>query len=120
MGLKYRIYKTHAVVAKYDGKETTVIIPNVIAGRPVTEISSYAFSDNPQLELVVLPDILQTIRPAAFSNCENLKAVTSFASYCSAGKERNYRIGLPALARAENGAAFWGCDKLQFLQKKAS
>ena len=111
--IEYRVYSDHVAVKKYTGEERTVVIPNVFAGKPVTEILPHAFSGNKSMETIVLPDILQAIGSRAFLNCVNLTAITSFAAFaCSAGR-KNYRNGLPVLAKSISKDAFDGCGYIQ-------
>lgn len=110
--IEYRVYTDHVAVKKYTGDERIVVIPNVFAGKPVTEILPYAFSGNKNMETIVLPDILQTIRSRAFLNCVNLTAITSFAAFALSGGKGNFRNGLPLLAKICMNA-FDGCGCVQ-------
>ena len=107
--IEYRVYSDHVAVKKYTGEERTVVIPNVFAGKPVTEILPHAFSGNKSMETIVLPDILQAIGSRAFLNCVNLTAITSFAAYALSGGKMNCRDGLPALTTVVSEDAFDGC-----------
>ena len=111
--IEYRVYTDHVAVKKYTGDERIVVIPNVFAGKPVTEILPYAFSGNEDMETVVLPDILQTIQPQAFSNCVNLTTLTSFAVYAFSGGKPCYRYGLPPMTTLVAKDAFVGCARIQ-------
>ena len=56
-------------------RDPVLIIPRMIDGYKVTSISSFAFSRNPFLKKVVLPDTLETIGMGAFFACSALEEV---------------------------------------------
>ncbi len=62
-----------AVITKYNGKETKVIIPEKLEGLPVSSITANAFSESENLTYVKLPSTLVAISGAAFSMCSSLK-----------------------------------------------
>lgn len=111
--IEYRVYGDHAAVKKYTGDEKLIVVPNLFAGKPITEILPYAFAGNKSVEAVVLPDILQEIHPHAFLNCENLETLTSFAAYTHSCGAASYKCGLPALTRVVAMNAFDGCGCLR-------
>lgn len=58
-----------------EGAEETVRIPQKIGNTTVTEIASFAFSNNPYVRQIYLPDTVRIIRKKAFYNCPNLEYV---------------------------------------------
>jgi hypothetical protein len=50
----------------------TLVIPETLAGLPVTAIADRAFEGNTDIESVKLPNTLKTIGALAFANCPNL------------------------------------------------
>lgn len=48
----------------------------------VTHIEKFAFSDNPYLKKLTLPENVQRIEYLAIDNCENLKEITVLNPYC--------------------------------------
>ncbi len=70
----YTVKKNSVIIEYYFGDEEYVHIPAHIGGYPVTEIASYAFSDNENLVCVTIPATVTTIASDAFLNCINLDA----------------------------------------------
>lgn len=66
---------TKAIITKYNGKETKVIIPETLGGLPVSSITANAFSENENLTYIKLPSTLVAISGGAFNLCSSL---TSF------------------------------------------
>lgn len=61
----------------YRDKNTTdIIIPNLISGKPVTEIAEEAFFQNEWISSIIIPDSVKTIGGKAFFECTALKSVT--------------------------------------------
>lgn len=63
---------TKAIITKYTGKETKVIIPETLAGLPVTSIAGKAFAENEKLSYIKLPSTLTGISGNAFNLCSSL------------------------------------------------
>ncbi len=63
---------TKAVITKYNGNETKVIIPETLGGLTVTGIAGSAFSSRENLTYVKLPSTLETISAKAFNMCTAL------------------------------------------------
>ncbi|MBR1987760.1 MAG: leucine-rich repeat protein, partial [Clostridia bacterium] len=60
-------------------EDTTIenlIIPDVIAGLPVTEIGVDAFESNQNLKSLVIGNSIKTIKDYAFYNCDNIETIT--------------------------------------------
>jgi len=78
-GFKYNIYSEegiqHTKIEDYSGTEETLVIPDYIEGYAVTDIDGYAFSENPNLKSVTIPETVTTIESCAFYKCENLSEV---------------------------------------------
>ena len=87
---------------------------------------SYAFSENPKLTEITLPQNLETIGERAFSNCtalktirfpEGLKTIQAAAfSYCTSLTE----VRLPDTLEEMNALAFTGCSSLRKVYIPAS
>ena len=71
----YKINYHFGHIEKYIGDNPYVIIPAVIEGFPVTQISSGAFSGNEIIKTVVIPDGVEFIDSTAFADCPNLESV---------------------------------------------
>ncbi|HEY4416611.1 MAG TPA: leucine-rich repeat protein, partial [Verrucomicrobiae bacterium] len=54
----------------------TILIPSVINGMPVRSIAANAFSYQPGVTNIVIPDSVTDIGDNAFGNCQNLKNIT--------------------------------------------
>lgn len=65
---------TKAIITKYNGNETKVIVPETLGGLTVTSIASNAFKENTNLTYIKLPASLTTISAKAFSMCSFLKS----------------------------------------------
>ncbi|MBQ7116459.1 MAG: leucine-rich repeat protein [Clostridia bacterium] len=63
---------TKAVITKYIGNETKVIIPETLGGLTVTGIANNAFKESTNLTYVKLPSTLETLSARAFSYCSEL------------------------------------------------
>ena len=85
-GLDY-IIKTdfNTVIISYSGTNTSLDIPSVIDGYPVTEIYYGAFQNCTSLVSVTIPDSVTSIGDSAFSGCTPLTSVTIPSSVTSIG-----------------------------------
>lgn len=91
----YTITKNNTVtITGYTGSDTTLTVPAMLDGSPVTEIAADAFAEQTKLTSVTLPDGLKKIADDAFFNCTSLKAIT-----------------LPDSVTSLTGAAFSGCTQ---------
>ena len=72
--------KETAVISKYTGNETIVVIPFTLGGYPVVGIGEWAFNNNRTLEYVFIPDQICQIGRRAFRRCIALKSVRLPAS----------------------------------------
>ena len=75
---------TGIVITGYDaskntGSKDTIVIPEVINGKPVIGIAANAFS-NTAIKKVVVPKSVKKVENNAFSSCSNLKEVVFFDS----------------------------------------
>jgi len=62
-------------IRAYKGQDTEVVIPETIDGKPVTEISEKAFSENESVTGVRIPQSVENIGEEAFYDCEQLKTL---------------------------------------------
>jgi hypothetical protein len=72
-----------------------VVIPETIAGKPVTAIGSYAFSGCASVTDVMIPQTVDSIGSSAFLSCGGLTSLT-----------------LPAGLTSIENSTFWGCGGL--------
>lgn len=61
-----------AVLTRYIGSQTEVVIPSTLGGLPVAEIGASAFENNAALTRIEFPSSLTTIGDRAFAGCTNL------------------------------------------------
>ena len=80
--LEYYVYKDHAELALYSGRDTALVLPDYVDDLPVTRIGgafgrfSYGYSTGYNiLESITLPSTLTEIGPHAFFWCRNLKEI---------------------------------------------
>lgn len=76
-GLTYELSDNggYYIIIGYTGSEKEVVIPTEYNGRPVREISDYAFIDNTLIESVIISDSVCEVGVFAFVNCANLRKV---------------------------------------------
>lgn len=72
----YTISSNGINIKSYHGKETAVVIPSEIDGKPVIAINNSAFAKNTSIVSVTIPASIKTIGVSAFSECSNLEKVT--------------------------------------------
>ena len=111
-------------IKKYTGKEALVLVPAEIGGRRVTSIAADAFSKNPSLYSVVLPDGITSIGRYAFYTCIHLKEVILPETLTVLGKGAFYdcsaleEIWLPEALESCEDYPFYGCTKLTIMVPK--
>ena len=84
----------------YLGDDTDIVIPSVIDGYTITEISQNAFYGYFQLETIVIPDTVETIGDCAFSYCDALTEINIPSSVLMIGSEAfvgDYELNLITL-----------------------
>lgn len=74
--LTYQLEADRAIVTQCDKSAEEVVIPEKIAGKPVTEIAEDAFQFCENLTSAEIPDTVQTIGKNAFWSCHKLQHVT--------------------------------------------
>ena len=77
-GMKYEVNKdtdTVTITGLGSCNDTTIYIPAVIKGKPVTEIGDRAFSNLDSLTEVVIPEGVTSIGGSAFSYCTSLEEI---------------------------------------------
>lgn len=105
-----------AVITRYNGTSSEVVIPYMHGEQKIIYIYSGAFQGNTNITKVILPNTVKTISVGAFKNCTNLLEINlenvefiqdNAFDYCTSLTSINInkakRIGLHA---------FWGCTSL--------
>lgn len=73
---EYELSDEGAAITKYNGDESEVTIPDTLDGYKVVKISRGAFSQNLNVQKVIMPNSITYIGTGAFSGCSNLSEVT--------------------------------------------
>ena len=69
-------YDNGVDITKYKGKDSSVVIPEKIDGKPVVSIGYGAFRGCSGLRRITLPDSLMKIKGEAFAECALLTDIT--------------------------------------------
>ncbi len=77
-------------------EKSVIVLPNRVAGEPVTAIGEKAYLSRKDVEILILPDCVRSIGSWAFSHMKNLREITLPAADIRFGKQ-----------------IFLGCDRLQ-------
>lgn len=105
------------VIVSYRLGESQVMVPESITGRTVTEIGSWAFYRNGNVQQVILPNTLKKIGYCSFNSCGALSSInfpeglTAIDAYAFEGTELT-SVTLPSTLQAIGEAAFMQCDQL--------
>lgn len=93
-GFEYKVNSNGTVtINKYTGSETTVVIPQTIEGKAVTEISSLAFDSLDRITSVNIPETVTTIGAKAFYGCTSISTITIPETVTSIGTSAFYGWG---------------------------
>lgn len=71
-GLYYTVIDNEVIITGSTDDLTNMVIPDVINGKPVKRICSYAFYENPNILSVQVYANLDEIGEFSFSNCSKL------------------------------------------------
>lgn len=80
------IYDTYAVIIKYKGEDSEVVIPEEINKIPITEIGDNAFKENKNIEKLIIPSSITSIGKSAFYGCTSLKTIEFSQGLLNIGK----------------------------------
>ena len=115
--------KSEAIISRYTGGESVVVVPESLDGYPVTQIGSYAFSAFVVPETLItsvnLPETIESIAKYAFEYNENLtqinipSKVTTIPLYCFHGCLSLEYIEIPDTVNKIEGGAFQNCQGLK-------
>lgn len=94
--LEYNSTSKSYTVVNYVGNDKNVKIPEMVYGRFVTKIGSYAFADNTTIETVEVPYLVSCFDEYSFSGCTSLK-----------------EINIPEVVSNINQFAFFNCKFLK-------
>ena len=120
-GLKYSVTTSNTVtITGYTVNPTVLVIPDAIAGLPVTTIGNYAFA-NSAVTSVTIPASLTSIQSNAFYQCTSLVSgalpagVTSIG-YGAFAYTALTNLLIPANLTSIGDGAFGGCTALGAIQ----
>ena len=65
----------YALVLKYTGKDSKIIIPDTLGGHPVQIISSNVFSECKNLTYIKIPASVKTVSGQSFAECRDLTEI---------------------------------------------
>lgn len=95
--------KSEAIISRYTGGESVVVVPESLDGYPVTQIGSYAFS------AFVVPETLIT----SINLPETIESITEHAFECN---ENLTQINIPSKVTTIPFDCFRGCDSLEYIE----
>ena len=116
----YKLNKNgKAVITKYNGNDSEVVIPNSLDGNEVVEIGKRAFYSS-DIEKITIPESVSTIGSYAFGFSEDLLEVSTYATlikdhaftYCSDLET----VTLFAKQTAIEEQAFYSCESLETIK----
>ncbi|MBQ0018891.1 MAG: leucine-rich repeat domain-containing protein [Clostridiales bacterium] len=118
---EYTESENSITIDKYTGTAERVTVPAEINGKPVIAIKGKAFSGNPDIKEVKLPDSLIEIGKCAFKDCSFLKKINipDGVKILEDGTFQNcialYDVGLGLGLESIREKAFSGCTSLDIV-----
>lgn len=109
----YTVTDGVATITGYTGNEETLVIPSVIDGYTISEISDSAFSSD-QVKSVIITNGISKIGWFAFQGCSNISSVTIPSSVTSIGysafytEAKGFTIYCPSGSFAQQYAKSYG------------
>lgn len=106
-------------ITGYTGSAQNVVIPDVLDGRTVVEISTRALSGNSVIKSVSIASSVRTIRQEAFKGCSSLQTVSIPASVSSVGDSAFancvslINVSISSASTSIGYYAFEGCTSLK-------
>ncbi len=64
------------VVSGFEGKVTSLVVPEIYNNLRVSEIAAFAFKDCYDLQSIILPDSIVEIGMSSFENCQKLESIS--------------------------------------------
>ncbi len=101
--LPYTLFNEGTGIEKYNGTNTSVIIPSTIDGKDIVWIGNNSFRDKINITNIEIPDTVTRISAEAFKGCSELTSIIIASNVQSVGSD-----------------AFKDCDKLTIYANIAS
>ena len=76
----YHSHDGYVSICGYLGRETEIVIPSTMSGRPVAEIESGAFNGCNSIEVITIPDTVVLVYDDSFTGAASLKKIISNTS----------------------------------------
>lgn len=125
----YEVYNGYALILRYEGTSTELVIPSTIDGYTVKYIGfwddfSYSIINKAPITSVTIPDTVTVIGTRAFENCEYLTTVNIPDSVTTIGEEafrdcKNLTtVNIPDSVTIIGDRAFKGCNINQLVLNK--
>lgn len=117
-GFTYWIRNGESTIVDYTGNETSVVIPSLINGYPVSKICTIAFRSNSNITNVIIPNGTREIGASAFSHCIELRqvlipdSVNLIGEYAFSDCVLLQNIVLPVGLKEINKGVFTECNSL--------
>ena len=114
----YTTFNNAIIITQYSGSDSTVALPALINGLPVTTIGDQAFEYCSSLTSVTIPSSVTSIGNNAFAGCFRLSRVTIPTSVTSIGDNAFadcstlIRVTIPSSLSSIGNNAFAGCSNL--------
>ena len=116
---EYYLKDNNAIICKYTGIDSMVLVSNILDGYSVTGVGDLSFSDCEGVETIILPDSVTSIGYKAFMDCKSLisvnipNSVTNIGAY-TFNNTRISSINIPAdMEKLEPGCDILGnCPEL--------
>ena len=113
----------HVKTIKAYAFSQNVNLEKIILPAGLETIETYAFSDNKSLREINLPESLTTIEPSAFYNCKELSATMTIPSkiykledYIFMNCEKLSNVVLPKYMESIGSSVFKGCTSLKSIE----
>lgn len=133
-GLRYFINtdeQTATLVAKDSGKyEGDIVVPEKVSldgvDYPVVAFGGNCFSDCRELESIIIPNSVETLRNSCFKGCSSLSSIslpssiTSLGDACFNGCSSLSSVSLPSSITSLGSSTFEGCSSLTSISLPSS
>ena len=109
----------NAVIIRYTGNSSILVVPEQIDGHPVVRIAILAFSNKDEITEVTIPGTIKTIMGNAFEFCSSLKrvkimeGVEELGGSCFQFCGQLTDVSIPISLNSIGEAVFHECNKLK-------